>query len=209
MNLWLAHLSEVSIFGHSVQALWVIFVMSAAVTLVHTLQEFIGRGGPLWWNFGAIVGVKVPYSLGLLLFFVILTFTLWLVAFVAITGSLVIFPVKTRYAAIALGALIGARFADTLVSHCLLYVLDYRPNPGLCSTALYIFEAGFFIVTFLKGLVAGCGFTCLGLGIGAFAFCIVLPLLTCLRVVRGWSKDRWRPGDPLPEWVHNPWVHNP
>jgi hypothetical protein len=195
----LDHLSEVSIFDHSVFALFVIFGVSAAITLVHTLEEWKAPGGPLWWNFGAIVGVRIPDFLGFLLFTVLLTFALWLVSLVAITGNLVIFSVGTKYSAVALGALIGARLGDTLVSHFLLYVLGYRPNPGLSSTPLYIFEAGFLIMTFLKGITAGCGFTCLGLGIGVFAFCIVLPILWFLKIFKtGWRMSRWLPGQPLP-----------
>ena len=139
-----------------------------------------------------------------LFFFLILTTALWLLAFVAITGSVVICQVRTKYAAIALGALIGARLADTLVSHWLLHTLRYRPNPGLWSTPFYVFEAGLLIVTFQKGLIARSGFACLGLGIGTLAFCIVLPSLQSLRIVKSWRKNRWRSGAPLPTWVHNP-----
>jgi hypothetical protein len=201
INAMLDHLSEVSIFDHSLLALFIILGMSAAFTLIHTAQEWKGRGGPLWWNFGAIVGIRVPWWLGFLFFFLILTVTQWLVALAAITGSLVICRVESKYAAVALGALIAARVADTLVSHVLPYVLGYRPNPGLSSTLLYIFEAGLMIATFLKGLTTGCGFTCLGVAIGALAFFIVLPLLWSLRIVKDWSKDRWRPGEPPPPWT--------
>jgi hypothetical protein len=83
---------------------------------------------------------------------------------------------------------------------------DSRSVAGVaCSdhreSALCIVEAGFLIATFLKGLTAGGGITYLGLAIGAFAFCIVLPFLWSLRIVKSWRRDRWRPGEPLPTWT--------
>ena len=197
----LDHLSEFSIFDHSILALFLILGISFALTIFHTLQELKGPGGPLWRNFGAIVGVWVPNWLGFPFFFLILTAALWLVALVAITGSLVIYPVQSECAAVALGALIGARLGDTLVSHVLLYLLRYRPNPGLASTPLYFIEAVFFIVTFYKELTAGGGFTCVGLVIGALVFFLVLPSLWSLRIVKNWRRDRWRPGEHLPAWT--------
>jgi len=158
--------------------------------------------GPLWRNFGAIVGVSVPDLLGFLVFFVGLTVALWLVALLAITGSLLTYAAQTEWAAGALGALIGARLGDTLISHVLLYMLRYRPNPGLASTPLYVAEAVFLIATFSRGLTAGNGSTCVGLFIGAGFFCFVLPLLWFVRIVMpSWRRDRWRPGEPLPAWT--------
>jgi Protein of unknown function with HXXEE motif len=197
INRMLDHLSEVSVFNHSVLALFLIFGMSLALTLFHTLEELKGRGGPLWRNFGAVVGVWIPDWLGFLLFFLILTAVLWLVALVAITGSLLTCAVPTKYAAGALGVLIGARLGDTLVSHVLLYVLRYRPNPGLASTPLYVAEAAFVIATFSRGLTAGGGFICVGLVIGAGAFCFVLPVLWFFGIViPSWRRVRWRRGEP-------------
>jgi hypothetical protein len=200
----LDHLSEFSIFDHSVPALFLILGVSFALTLLHTLQEWKGAGGPLWRNFGAIVGVWVPDWLGFPFFFLILTAALWLVALVAVTGSLVIYPVQPKYAAVALGALIGARLGDTVVSHVCRHLRGYRPNPGLASTSLYCIEAVAFIATFYKGLIAGGGFACVGLVIGVLFFCLVLPSLRSLRIVKSWRRDRWLPGEHLPAWTGIP-----
>lgn len=201
INRMLDHLSEVSVFNHSVLALFLILGMSLALTLFHTLEELKGRGGPLWRNFGAVVGVWIPDWLGFPLFFLILTALLWLVALVAITGSLLTCAVQGKCAAVALGALIGARLGDTLVSHVLLYVLRYRPNPGLASTPLYVAEAVFLIATFSRGLTAGGGSTWVGLFIGAGFFCFVLPFLWFFRVIPSWRRVRWRRGEPPPAWT--------
>jgi hypothetical protein len=201
-NRVLDHLSEVSLFDHS--APWLLFILftSLAFTFIHTLQEWKGRGAPLWRNFGAVVGVCVPDWLGFLFFFLTLTAVLWLVAIVAITGNLLTYAVQTKYTVGALGALIGARLGDTLVSHVLLYVLRYRPNPGLLSTPLYFLEAVFFILTFSKGLTAFGGFSCVGFIVGAGFFCIVLPLLRLLGIViPSWRRDPWRRGERPPEWA--------
>ena len=102
----LDHLSEVSVFGHSALALFLILGIDFAITLLHTLQEWKGSGGPLWRNFGAIVGVWVPGWLGFPIFFLFLTAALWLVGLVGITGSLPTGAVQTQWAAAALGALV-------------------------------------------------------------------------------------------------------
>ena len=95
INRMLDHLSEVSIFGHSLLALFLILVISFALTLLHTLQELKGRGGPLWRNFGAIVGVSVPDLLGFLVFFVGLTVALWLVASADLKSSITLLRTQT------------------------------------------------------------------------------------------------------------------
>jgi hypothetical protein len=202
INRMLDHLSEVSVFDHSVLALFLILGLSLAFTLLHTLEELRGPGGPLWRNFGAVVGARIPDWFGFPLFFVILTVALWLVALAAVTGSLLTYAVPPQWAAVALGALIGARLGDTLVSHVLLYRLRYRPNPGLASTPLYIAEAVFLIATFHTGLIAGGNSTWAGLLLGAGFFCLVLPFLWFLRtVIPCWRRVPWRRGALPPKWT--------
>jgi hypothetical protein len=202
INQMLDHLSKVSVFNHSFPALFLILGLSLAFTLLHTLEEWKGRGGPLWRNFGAVVGARIPDWFGFPIFFVILTGALWLITLVAITGSLLKHAVSPHCADVALGALIGARLGDTLVSHLLLYVLRYRPNPGLTSSSLYVAEAVFLIATFHPGLIAGGSSSCLGLLLGAGSFCLVLPLLWLLRtVIPCWREVPWRRGELPPEWT--------
>jgi hypothetical protein len=190
INRMLDHLSEVSVFGRSALALFLILGIGFALTVFHTLQEWKGHGSPVWRNFGAVVGVQVPDWLGFLFFVLILIAGLWLVELVAITGSLLTGADQAKWAAVALGALVGARLADTLVLHVLLYALRYRPNPGLTSTPLYLAEAVFVIATFSKGLTAGGNSTWVGIATGAGFFCLVLPILWFLRVVPRWRRER-------------------
>jgi hypothetical protein len=198
----LNHLSKASLFDHSVLALFLILGFSLALTFVHTLQEWKGRGTPLWRNFGAVKGVWVPDWLGFPIFFLILTTVLWLAALVGITGNLLTYALPPEWTALALGALIGARLADTLISHLLLYVLGYRPNPGLASTPFYFIEAGFFVSTFSSGLADGGRSAWVGGLIGALPFIILWPLLGALRKMKpSWRRDPWRRGESPPAWA--------
>jgi hypothetical protein len=201
LNQMLDHLSGVSVFGHSALALFVILGIDCAITLAHTLEEWKSREVPLWRNFGAIVGVWVPDWLGFPVFILGLTAGLWAVGLMGISGSLPNGPVRNELAAVALGALVGARVADTLISHVLLYRLGYQPNPGLYSTTLYVAEALFLIATFNRGLTAGGALTWRGLECSTGFFCIVLPSLWTLRIVPGWRKDRWHHGTKIPPWT--------
>jgi hypothetical protein len=202
INRMLNHFSEVSVFNHSVLALFLILGLSLAFTLLHTLEELKGRGGPLWRNFGAVVGAWIPDWFGFPVFFVLLTGALWLVALAAITGDLLTYAVPPPWTAVALGALIGARLGDTLVSHVLLYGLRYRPNPGLTTTPLYVAEAVFLLATFRTGLIAGGSSTWVGLLLGAGLFCLVLPFLWLVRtVIPCWRRVLWRRGELPPKWT--------
>jgi hypothetical protein len=203
MNELLDHLNQVSVFGRSTLALVVILGLDLAFTLLHTLQEWKGSEVPLWRYFGAIVGLWIPDWLGFPSFTVGLTATLWLAGFIGIAGWLPILgPVALPVAVSALGILIGARLADTLVPHVLLHSLGYRPNPGLSSTPLYVLEAIFIAVTFQKGLSLHPMAAWVGFAGAVLFFCLVLPLLWSLRlVVSPWRRERWRRGEPLPAWA--------
>jgi len=197
----LAHLQQVSIFS-STLALFLILGVNWAFTLVHILQEWKGEEVPLWRVFGAVVGARVPDWLGFVGFTVGLTAALWLVGLAAIGGWAPIVGQLTLPAGVgALGVLVGARIGDSVVSHWALYGLGYRPNPGLSSTILYCAEAIFILATFWKGFSLAPGAAWFGCVLGAFFFCLVLPLLRCLRLVPALRRDRWRRGEPLPAWA--------
>jgi len=198
----LIHLNEVSVFGRSTVALFLIVGADLAFTLIHSLEEWKGSKAPLWRVFGAIVGLSIQNWVGLGLFTLGLTGLLWVVGLMAITGWAPIYgAVGPAASTIALGALMGARIGDTLVSHWLLFGVGYRPNPGLASTPLYLIEAAFLFGTFQKGLVHGhCH--CLaweGFIGGCLFFCAVLPTFWLFRtVVPSWRCPRWPRGTPLP-----------
>jgi hypothetical protein len=194
MDEALNHFSQISSFGRSAPLLLLILAANFAITGLHSFQEWKGAGGPLWRNFGAIVGLKIPDPIGLLVFTVGLTLVLWALALIGIAGwSLWIPP------AFALGALIGARISDTLVSHTLLNALGYRPNPGLSSTPLYVLEALFMLAAFRAGLAADPASASWGIAVGVAFFVAVLPGLWLLRwLFPACRREPWRRGEPMP-----------
>jgi hypothetical protein len=202
MDEALNHFNQISGFGRSVALLILILAANFAITALHSWQEWKGAGGPLWRNFGAIVGLKIPDTAGFLGFTVLLTLTLWSLGLIGIAGWFpFVGPVRPGCAAFALGALIGARLSDTLVSHVLLSVLGYRPNPGLSSTPLYILEALFLIVAFRAGLAADPTSAWWGIAAGVIFFVAVLPGLRLLRwVFPACRREPWQRGQPMPAW---------
>jgi hypothetical protein len=197
MDEALEHFDSISGFGRSAPLLILILAVNFAITALHSFQEWKGAGAPLWRNFGAIVGVKIPDWLGFLGFSAGLTLTLWALALTGIAG----WP-RWIAPAFALGALIGARVSDTLVSHVLLNALGYRPNPGLSSTPLYVLEALFLIVAFRAGLTADWASARCGIIAGAGFFVAVLPLLWLVRFpFPGCRRERWQRGHAMPAWV--------
>lgn len=202
MTQILGHLNQVSVFGPSALAFSLILGLDWAFSALHSYQEWKGEKVPLWRVFGAIVGVWLPNWLGFGLFTLLLTLLLWGTGLAGIAAWLpIVGQVSSPVAVGALGALIGARISDTLVSHWGLYALAYRPNPGLKSTPLYVIEAMFILVTFWKGLplfpiAAWLGFAC-----GAGLFALVLPILRTLRVIAGWRREPWVRGEPIPAWT--------
>lgn len=197
-----AYLNQVSIFD-STLALLLILGVNWAFTLVHILQEWKGEEVPLWRVFGAVVGLFIPNTLGFLGFTAGLCATLWLVGLIGIAGWLpIVGAVGLPCGVFALGILIGARLSDSVVSHWLLHARGYRPNPGLSSTALYVVEAVFLLVTFRKGLalhpVAAWG----GFAVGAGFFIAVLPTLQLARkYINAWQREPWVRGQPIPAWA--------
>ena len=197
MDQALDYFNQISGFGRSASLLLLVLAADFAITAIHSWQEWKGAGGPLWRNFGAIVGVKIPDWLGFLGFTAGLTLGLWALALIGIAGWPRWIP-----PAFALGALIGARVSDTLVSHVLLNALRYRPNPGLPSTPLYIIEALLLIWAFRAGLAADPTSACWGIIVGAGFFVVVLPLLWLARLlIPGWRRECWQRGHAMPAWV--------
>jgi hypothetical protein len=199
----LDYLTQVSIF-ESMLALVLLLALDWSFTLIHILQEWKGEKVPLWRVFGAIVGLFIPNGSGFVWFTLVLCAVQWLLGLVAIAGWLpVLGPLnQPYYGVMALGGVLGARVADSVVSHWMLYRLGYRPNPGLSSTVLYCAEVIFILVAFRAGLssypiAAGIGFAG-----GAIVFIGVLPLLRLIRMVKpSGRRDPWVRGEPIPVWA--------
>lgn len=180
-----------------IKILALILIVDFAFTLLHSWQELKSDGAPLWRNFGAIVGVEIPDQLGFLGFTVGLTLALFALGFVGIIA-----PLNATCTAFALAALIGARLSDTVVSHVGLYLMGYRPNPGLSSTPLYVLEAGFLAYVFHARLLADPFAAKVGLACGAIFFLLVLPALWLVRcVVPTWRRPCWKRGEQMPSWA--------
>jgi len=203
MGAALDHLDAVSLLGRSPEALFLVLGFDFMISAIHSLQEWKGRGGPLWRNFGAIAGLYLPHWLGFLLFTVALLLGLWTLALTGIAGWLPFLGAAgPSVSAAALGALIGARLSDTAVSHVMLHRLGYRPNPGLSSTPLYVIEAAFLAVAFQKGLLVDLASAMLGFIGGTLFFVLVLPALRLLRFIApAWRRAAWVRGQPAPTWA--------
>jgi hypothetical protein len=199
----LDYFSQVSIFN-SALAMFLILGVNWAFTLIHILQEWKGEDVPLWRVFGAVIGLFVPNKLGFPTFTVGLCLLQWLVGVMAITGWTP--PLVSASAPFwALGALVGARIADSAVSHWFLYSRGYRPNPGLPSTVLYVAEAIFIVVVFHKGYALHphtwwCGFLW---GAGFFVVLVWLGLWLLRLFVPAWRHDPWVRGEPIPAWARS------
>lgn len=196
----LDYFRQVSAFESAV-ALFLILAVDWAFTLTHVLQEWKGERVPLWRVFGAVVGTYLPNWVGFLAFTIFLCVAQWLIGAMAIAGWPV-FPAHPWWSIWALGALVGARIGDSVVSHWLLYGLRYRPNPGLSSTVLYCIEAVFILLAFRKGYALDPHAWRIGFVCGAGFFVAVLPGLWLLHwLVPAWRRERWRRGEPIPVWA--------
>lgn len=195
----LDYFRQVSIFD-SALAMFLILGANLAFTLIHILQEWKGKAVPLWRVFGAVIGLFVPNWLGFLSFTVGLCLLQWLVGLIAITG----WPDGVRPLAIAMiGATVGARLADSVVSHWFLYLRGYHPNPGLSSTVLYVIEAVFICVVFRKAYMLDpvawrIGFLC---GAGFFIVLVWAGLWLLRALILTWRRDKWVPGEAIPGWA--------
>ena len=200
----LDHFERVSIFGPSAVALWLIVAVNWIFTAVHIYEEWKGESVPLWRAFGAIVGVRLPDWLGFAFFTVLLTLVLWTIGLAGIAGWWLLFfsTASTWWGVWALGAVIGARVTDTVVSHWIPFAVGYRPNPGIRSTPLYVVEALFLLYAFWPGLVSEPLAAWLGLLAGAIVFVLVLPAIWVAGlVVRDWRHPHWLRGTVIPNWA--------
>lgn len=148
----------------------VILFLSLLSSFLHSQEELIGKGGPLWDNFGRIVGIKLPYPVGYLIFTLGLTATLWAISFCAYLD------INTFW----LSVLCGARLIDCIISHWLLRIIGKSdPNPGLYTTPFYFLEAVWIAYTYQVDI--------LGFILGGAPFVFVLPLLWITgRFVKEW-----------------------
>jgi hypothetical protein len=198
----LAHIDQSSAILSPVPVILLILVVDLAFSTLHIYQEWRGPPAPLWRVFGAVVGVRLPEKLGFILFTPALLVLLWLLGLVGLAGWLPVLGwVSLPGAVCALGAIIGARLSDSIVSHWLLYWLGYRPNPGIQSTPLYVGEAIFLLAAFWPGLRLAQATAWVGFLLGTGFFIAILPILRAGRLIKTWRQDAWVRGKPIPAWV--------
>jgi hypothetical protein len=199
----LDYFDSISAFGPSAAILGLVLAANIAFTGVHVWQEWKGERWPLWRVFGAIVGLRLPNWIGFLVFTVTLALGQWVLGLMAYAGWLPLFGmVPTSLAIWSLGAILGGRIADCCVSHWGLWLLRYRPNPGLSSTVLYTLEAVVILVAFRKGLAANPGAAWCGVLVGAGLFIAVIPALALWRMLaKSWQREPWTRGEHIPAWA--------
>jgi hypothetical protein len=178
--------------GYTIVALALLQIADLALTLLHSVQE---RNGKLWRYFGAIAGVRIPDGVGLFVFFVGLTISLWIVGILGITGTVLW---QTPLAFGCLGAIIGCRISDSVFSHILPNNAGYRPNPGLPSVPLYFVEVLVLVVVFYPTLRRHTLAVLIGFIIGAVFFYAVIPVLKAFGPLIFERTKRWEQGTPQP-----------
>lgn len=136
-----------------------IMILSILFSVAHALEETYGEGSPLWDYFGRIANVKIPEIIGFVSVSILLPIVLSILAIIGYSDD--------RYLW-ALSLLCGARLGDTIFSHWLLWIIGYRPNPGIFSSVLYVFEVA-FLFTF--------DLTMLWFIVGVVSFAVVIPSL--------------------------------
>ena len=159
-----------------------------------------------WCLYGAFRGYRRSVlPTGWFSFFTVgLSLLLWGLGLAGMVGWVpFVGPISVQASVWALGALIGARLSDTLVFHWFLFLLGYRPNPGLKSTPLYVAEALFLVLVFWKTLsLAPCP-AWIGFGCGVVFFISVLPLIRTFRLIPAWRRAPWVRNEPLPAWTRD------
>ena len=206
MDSSLQYFCQISIFGPSFVALCLVLAADILFTGVHIWQEWKEEEYPLYRAFGAIVGFWFPRRIGFALFTVGLAIIQWLVGIFAYTGWpvwLLVCDIQPIRASIgALGFVLGARVGDSIISHWRLHLVGYRPNPGLSSTVLYVFEALLIVVCFRRGLSFNLVAAAAGVIFGFLSFLVVLPFMAFLRNHKASSqRARWIPGKQIPDWA--------
>lgn len=116
------------LFLNPVNLFWLLFSISACITLIHTIDEVIGDGGPIWvylWN--------IPKEL----YFIFQTANVVL-AWIGYSGS-----------DAAIVALILIRLVDLTFTHGILRI--FKPvNPGF-NTSLALLLDVLFLLLFYSG----------------------------------------------------------
>jgi len=197
----LEHFARISIFGQSEPAFWAVVAASIAFTAIHVWQEAKARP-PLYRVFGAISGFWFPEWAGVLAFSVGLPIFLWAIALVAYAGCLPGLRCA-KLMPFALGLLLGARIGDSIVSHWTLFLVGFRPNPGLSSTVLYVLEAVLILAAFRPGLAADRHSSLYGVVLGFAFFLAIIPFMAFVlrNIVKNSKRKSWSPSAPFPDWA--------
>lgn len=186
--------AQLSIFPKVAFPLAFVFLAAnLALSLVHSYQELRGH---MWRYVGAIVGIRIPDSYGVVLFFVGLTIVLWSVGIVGLVG------VPFASEAVQTGGIwcmIGFRFSDSWNLHYRLANLGYVPNPGLPSAPLYLVEGAILTVLFLPSLLLHPAAAVIGYALGWIFFMSVMPIVRRIPMLFPSLRQKvWQAGQMIP-----------
>jgi hypothetical protein len=202
MNSSLDYFKLISIFGRFPQVLGIMLAANIAFTGIHIWQEAKARP-PLYRVFGAVAGFWFPGWIGFFVFTVLLPMSLFALGIIAYAGWLPFLGVHpVSLGVLALGAVLGARLGDSIISHWTIFLRGYRPNPGLSSTVLYALEAIVIFAAFQPGFALDRSAAWRGFAIGFLTFLLVIPLMMLFRkLIKSWQRERWIRGMGIPDWA--------
>lgn len=139
---------------------YLLLLVSVLFTIVHTLEEVLGKGGPLWVYLARIAKLYIPPRLGEIAVCI-------LTPAMTVAATSIVYTNQHPW---WVGLLLGLRLGDCACTHWLPWLLYPNSNPGIVSTILYLSEATLLVVFFHVNMIGAC------VGVAVFGL-TTLPLI--------------------------------